>query len=119
MARHVQHLPELSDLVKALKISQAHYVVIMTHSHELDLMALAQILTSHAAYIGMLGGSAKRQLIFQALRQEGIPQTELACVHTPVGLNIGAETPAEIAVAIVAEILAQRTGTLAQLRAQS
>ena len=100
-------------------IGQRHYVVIMTHSHELDRFVLQEILQSHAFYIGMLGGISKRNVIFQDLREKGIPATELACVRTPIGLNIGAETPEEIAVSIVAELIAAKTGTLVSLRPQN
>ncbi|MBQ7584722.1 MAG: XdhC family protein, partial [Desulfovibrionaceae bacterium] len=116
MAHKVLHLPNLHGLLANCEITPLHYVVIMTHSQELDLMALSQILASHAAYIGLLGGSSKRQAIFAALRNEGVPQPELACVHAPIGLNIGAETPEEIAVAVVAELLAAKTDMLAQVK---
>ena len=116
MANEVIHLPDYANILQNYPITQQHYVVIMTHDHDSDLNCLSQMLQSKAAYIGMLGGSFKRQAIFSALREQGIPDTELACIHTPVGLNIGAETPEEIAVSIVAELVAAKSGTLGQLR---
>ena len=97
-------------------MGRRHYVVILTHSHAHDLAALAQALHSHAFYIGMLGGKAKRNALFAALREQGVPDAELACIRCPVGLPIGAESPRELAVSIVAELLAARAGVLQRLR---
>ena len=116
MANQVIHLPDYANILQTYPLTHQHYVVIMTHDQDADLHCLTQVLQSRAFYIGMFGGSFKRQAIFSALREQGIPDTELACVHIPVGLNIGAETPEEIAVAIVAELVAAKSGTLAQLR---
>ncbi|MBQ7608120.1 MAG: XdhC family protein [Desulfovibrionaceae bacterium] len=99
------------NLTEICTIGQHAYVLIMTHSHELDELILRFVLPSPARYIGMLGGREKRAAIFAHLKAQGIPEAELACVSSPVGLPIGAETPYEIAVSIVAELIAERAGT--------
>ncbi len=116
MARSVMHTPDFENIVSTFSISQQHFVIIMTHSHELDQKCLTQILASHAAYIGMLGSVAKRDAIFEHLKTLGIPATELAAVHCPIGLAIGAETPEQIAVSIVAELLAVQSGMFKHLQ---
>ena len=77
---------------------------------------LAQALTSHARYIGMIGSKAKKAQVYAALRAQGVPDAELAAVCCPIGLPVAAETPQQIAVAIVAELLAVQAGTLQRLR---
>ncbi|MCR5814771.1 MAG: XdhC family protein [Desulfovibrio sp.] len=115
-ARTLRHLPGMDGLLSAMNVSHEHYVVIMTENYHLDRLILKQLLSSRAAYIGMQGGRQKRVEIFAEMRALGIPSTELACVRCPVGLSIGAETPHETAVSIVAELLAARAGTLKHFR---
>jgi xanthine dehydrogenase accessory factor len=91
---------------KALGLVDADtYVVILTHSHALDKDALRALAPSRARYVGMIGSRAKVSRVLAELAKEGVDQRHLARVHAPVGLDIGAETPAEIAVAILAEIV--------------
>jgi xanthine dehydrogenase accessory factor len=80
-------------------------VVITTHTHESDLAALRNLLRCNCAYIGMIGSKRKVKTIFEKLGEEGFDEDELARVHSPIGLDIGAETPEEIAVSILAEII--------------
>ena len=88
----------------------ASYVV-STYGHMVDGAALGGVLRrDDAAYIGMLGSRQKIRNIFENLRSEGIPQEKLDPIHTPIGLDLGGETPAEIALAVVAEILAVKNG---------
>ena len=115
MARNCLVLPGFDDLIERLGIAEQHFVVIMTQSHAQDLTVLAQVLTSRASYLGLYGNSAKRHDLFNHLRKAGVPAAELACVHCPVGLALGAESPEQIAVSIVAELMAVRAGTLMQL----
>lgn len=116
MARRCLTLPGFENLVEACGIGRRHYVAIATRGHDFDREALAQTLTSHASYIGMIGGKAKREQVYASLRARGVPDTELAAVRCPIGLPIGAETPRQIAVSVVAELLAARAGTLQRLR---
>jgi xanthine dehydrogenase accessory factor len=84
------------------------FLVIVTRGHQSDLDVLRQVIRSSAPYIGMVGSKRKRQMIFDTLKQEGVTENELARVHTPIGLPIGAETPQEIAVSIMAEIIKKK-----------
>jgi xanthine dehydrogenase accessory factor len=84
------------------------FVVIVTRGHRYDKEVLGQVLSTGAGYIGMIGSRRKRDAIYAALKKEGVADEDLARVHCPIGLSIGAETPAEIAVSIVAELIACR-----------
>lgn len=116
MARHCMVLPGYENLVQACGIGRRHYVAIVTRGHSFDREALAQVLASHAQYVGMIGSKTKREQVYAALRKQGVPDAELAAVCCPIGLSIEAETPQQIAVSIVAELLAARAGTLVRLR---
>lgn len=84
------------------------YVVSMASTHEADLCVLRQVLQSDHAYVGMLGGGPKIRHIRGKLLESGVPQTRVESVHTPIGLEIGAVTPAEIAVSIAAQMVMER-----------
>jgi len=83
-------------------------VVIVTRGHGGDQAILRQALRQRPGYIGMIGSSRKRGLIFNQLIVEGFTEEDLARVTCPVGLPIGAETPEEIAVSIAAQLVATR-----------
>lgn len=86
-------------------------IVIVSRNHELDRAALASALrTSGAGYIGMIGSRRKVRQVLDRLRAEGASAKALAQVHAPIGLDIGADSPAEIAVSALAEILAVLRG---------
>ena len=89
----------------ASAVNENTYAVITTHTHELDLAALGNLLRRGAAYVGMIGSRRKIKTLMTKLKEEGFEDGELAQVHTPIGLDISAETPAEIAVSILAEII--------------
>jgi xanthine dehydrogenase accessory factor len=84
------------------------FVVIITRGHLHDHLVLRQILKTHPRFIGMIGSRNKREVIFNALRKEKFSEELIQSVHTPIGLNIQAETPEEIAVSIVAELIQVR-----------
>ena len=84
------------------------FVVIVTRGHAHDADVLAQALRTQAGYIGMIGSRRKRDAVYERLRGQGFSETDLARVHCPIGLEIGAETPEEIAVSINAELVAHR-----------
>ncbi|OQX64245.1 MAG: hypothetical protein B5M55_06420 [Desulfococcus sp. 4484_242] len=89
-------------------VDESSFVVIVTRGHVGDKTVLAQALGTRAAYIGMIGSRQKREAIYQSLLAEGFTQQDLERVHSPIGLPIGAETPEEIAVSIVAELIQTR-----------
>jgi xanthine dehydrogenase accessory factor len=96
--------------LNALDITPSTWVVIATRSHESDAVALRAMVESPAAYVGLLGSRRKVGLIFKALREEGVGEKQLARVYAPVGLDLRAETPEEIALSIMAEIIMVRQG---------
>jgi len=86
---------------------QNDWLVIVTPKHSNDEEVLEAIVKSSAAYIGMMGSPKKVKEVMTNLRQQGIADEFLNRVHAPIGLNIGTETPGEIAISIVAEMLAE------------
>ena len=91
-----------------LAIDGESFIVILTRGHIHDKSVLAQALRTQAGYIGMIGSRRKRDKIYQALREEGFLQQDIERVHSPIGLDIGAQTPAELAVSIVGELIKVR-----------
>lgn len=90
-------------------------VIIITRGHAFDRDVLAATLglsSGQPGYIGMIGSRTKRESTYATLRARGVPAVALAAVHSPIGLDIGAQTPEEIAVSIAAELIAWRRGKL-------
>ncbi|HAQ39609.1 MAG TPA: xanthine dehydrogenase [Clostridiales bacterium] len=81
------------------------FFIIVTRGHRYDQICLQKIIEKENAYIGMIGSKVRVRKVLNYLEEEGVSRERLDRVHTPIGLNIGAETPAEIAVAIMAEII--------------
>lgn len=109
-ARQTRVTPGFTDCFDALCVGERTYIIIVTRGHVFDGRVLAQALRTPARYIGMIGSRRKREEVYAALRREGFTEQELRRVHCPVGLPIGAETPEEIAVSIVAQCIACRRG---------
>jgi len=86
------------------------YVVIVTETHATDQETLRRVLDTKAAYIGMIGSLRKVRTIFEQLQAEGVPAEKLAPIRAPIGLDLGGRSPAEIAVAILAEMIQVRYG---------
>jgi len=93
-----------------LEINVNSFVVVATRGHRFDDMALESALTSKARYIGLLGSRRKNMMIYRRLLAEGTPVDRLRQVHAPIGLDIGALTPEELAVSIMSEIIMVRRG---------
>lgn len=102
----VLHLPE--DYAGLPAPDAETYVVLVTKGFATDEAALRRVIDSPAAYIGMIGSKRKREVVYDKLRADSIAEAKLARVHAPIGLEIGAETPEEIAVSILAEIIQVR-----------
>lgn len=94
----------------ALDIAPGAYYVIATHGHTFDGDALTAALQKRAAYVGMIGSRKKIAALFAELEKKGVARAALDTVYTPIGLDLGGETPEEIALAILAEILAVKNG---------
>ncbi|WP_052506979.1 XdhC family protein [Desulfonatronovibrio magnus] len=102
------HISEFSHFLEKISISRSAFVLIMTRGHAHDAEVLSQVLKTPACYIGMIGSVRKRDAIFSSLSLAGVKQENLSRVHCPVGLSIGAETPEEIAVSVVAQLIQVR-----------
>jgi xanthine dehydrogenase accessory factor len=107
-AREVRVLDSFADCLAGLGPDDC--VIIITRGHLHDREVLAQALHTDAGYIGMIGSRRKRKAVYESLMSEGFTDADLARVHCPIGLAIGADTPEEIAVSIVAELIQARSG---------
>jgi xanthine dehydrogenase accessory factor len=101
-------LENFDHALKSVVIDPDAYIVIVTRGHSHDKTVLAQALATDACYIGMIGSRAKRDTIYSQLKAEGVDQEHLNNVRSPIGMAIKAETPEEIAVSIVAELIHAR-----------
>ncbi|OGR15416.1 MAG: hypothetical protein A2277_00990 [Desulfobacterales bacterium RIFOXYA12_FULL_46_15] len=99
---------DFSHVFEGLRISENSYILIITRGHIHDKTVLQKALSTPAGYIGMIGSIRKRNLIYKDLMKQGITKERLESVFSPVGLDINAETPEEIAVSIVAELVKVR-----------
>jgi xanthine dehydrogenase accessory factor len=103
-------LGDIESELARWEIDSSTCIVIVTRGHQHDARALAAVIRSQAAYIGLIGSKRKTHQIFTELHAQGVARDRLANVHAPIGLEIGAVTPAEIAVSIAAELIAVRRG---------
>jgi xanthine dehydrogenase accessory factor len=98
------------DVVAKAGITRQSFVVIMTHGHRDDAAVLHQVARADWRYCGMLGSVSKVGVVLEGLRASGVDAERIARISTPVGVPIGSHTPEEIAVSIVAEMIAVRNG---------
>ena len=103
-------IKDFSHAFEELEIDEDSFIVIVTRGHQYDRVVLEQALKTNAGYVGMISSRRKRTAIYEALMTAGVPQERLERVHSPIGINIGGETPEEIAVSIVAELIKVRSG---------
>jgi xanthine dehydrogenase accessory factor len=106
--RHI--VGDIEAELKRFPIDAFTYVVIVTRGHRRDGQALGAVIQSPAKYVGLIGSKRKVVTILKDLAQQGVDFEKLTSVHTPIGLDIGAVTVAEIAVSIAAEMVAVRRG---------
>lgn len=100
----------IPDWLHAADLPSSAFVVIVTRGHQHDMDALRTLAARDLRYVGLIGSRAKVTRIFDALGADGMPPERLKRVHAPIGLDIGAITPAEIAVSILAQLIAVRRG---------
>lgn len=100
------------EVCQRIELSPHHYFVLVTRGHTLDMDALRVLIDrgQPLAYMGMIGSQRRVNAVFELLEAEGYGRELFDHVHSPVGLNIGAETPAEIAISVLAEAIAIRHG---------
>jgi xanthine dehydrogenase accessory factor len=104
------HAYPFDTVLQRLTVDESSFLVIVTRGHIHDMTVLAQCLKTDATYIGMIGSQRKIGMIYERLLEQGFTQEDLDRVHAPIGLEIGAETPEEIAVSIVGELIKVRAG---------
>lgn len=100
---------DFDGVLARLAIASRDFLVIVTRGHAHDRLCLEQALTTDATYIGMIGSKRKIRQVFARLLDKGYTNRQLKRVHAPIGLDIGAETPAEIAVSILAQLVQVRS----------
>jgi len=94
--------------LRRLPLGSDTYAVVITRGHEHDFECLSEILPKETAYVGLIGSRRRVAFVKLELRKRGIPPPRLDLLYTPIGLPIGAESPAEIALCIAAELVAAR-----------
>jgi xanthine dehydrogenase accessory factor len=99
-----------SAIRQAVGNGKAVFVAIVTRGHKQDEECLRATLTSHCDYVGMIGSKRRTNIVLEKMREEGAEENELKRVRAPIGLDIGAVSPEEVALAILAEIVAERHG---------
>lgn len=103
-------LDDFPAAAEKMTLGPNSYAVVVTRGHKGDGEALRAVLGRGLRFVGLLGSRPKVVHIFAALQEQGVATEELASVHAPLGLEIGAQTPDEIAVSILAEVIAVRRG---------
>src|SRR5688572_1141443 len=103
-------LEDLAAAASQLTLGRNTYAVVVTRGHRGDIDALASVLGRGLRFVGLLGSRAKLVHVAAALEERGVPLDEIARIHCPLGIAIGATTPEEIAVSILAELVAVRRG---------
>jgi xanthine dehydrogenase accessory factor len=111
------HVGMPSELVAGVRASPATAFILVAHDYKYELPVLRQVLRSEAGYIGMLGSSRRGAAVKGLLAEEGFTAEELTRIHTPIGLDIGAQSAAEIALSILAEVVAAWRGRPGAARA--
>jgi xanthine dehydrogenase accessory factor len=108
----------MSELPKHIKIDRRTFLILTTRGSNVDVEGLAPFLDSPAAYIGVIGSKRRWASTVKELKKRGVAEEKLSKVHSPIGLELQAETPEEIAVSIMAEVLMVRDkGTGRQMKA--
>lgn len=97
-----------TDALEQLGSKKDDYYVIVTRGHAFDRECLEKVLTGNFAYAGMIGSKGKVKAVKDSLLDSGVPSELLEQVHAPIGLSIGGQTPAEIAVSICAQLVQER-----------
>jgi xanthine dehydrogenase accessory factor len=100
----------MADLSKNIKFTNQTYLVLTTRGASVDIEGLPELLDQPFAYLGVIGSKRRWTVTRKGLLEKGIREEQLSRVHTPIGLELNAETPEEIAVSILAEIIMLRNG---------
>jgi xanthine dehydrogenase accessory factor len=109
-ADEVMVIDSFLDAYRGMETDENSYIIIVTRGHSGDYDVLKQTLKRTTAYIGMIGSRSKVAEVYRMLREDGFAQEELDRVYSPIGTNIFAETPEEIAISIAGEMIKVRAG---------
>lgn len=101
---------DFGEELERFPINANTYIVLVSRGHLVDELSLRQVAERGAGYVGMIGSKRRTRTVLEHLAEDGVDEDSLARVFTPIGLDIGAETPEEIAVAVLAEIILVRRG---------
>ena len=101
---------DFGEELERFPINANSYIVLVSRGHLVDELSLRQVVERGAGYVGMIGSKRRTRTVLEHLAADGVDEQALARVFTPIGLDIGAETPEEIAVAVLAEIILVRRG---------
>jgi xanthine dehydrogenase accessory factor len=113
------HAAEYEEIFPNLAIGENSYLVIVTRGHRDDMRVLKLAIATPARYIAMIGSRRKVLNVIRELEKEGVPRQAFERLHAPMGLDIGAISPEEIAISVTAEMIAVRRNAASQWRALS
>ena len=113
------HAAEYEDVFPNLPINENSYVIVVTRGHRDDMRVLKLAMGTPARYIAMIGSKRKVINVVRELGKEGIPAADFERIHAPMGLDIGAVSPEEIAISVTAEMIAVRRGATSNWRSLS
>jgi xanthine dehydrogenase accessory factor len=108
-AYNILVIKDFNHAFDGLEIDTDSFIVIVTRGHQYDRVVLEQSLKTPAGYIGMISSRRKREAVYTTLMEQGFTRERLEEVHSPIGIDIGGETPEEIAISIVAELIKVRS----------
>ena len=114
-----ERFPEAKEIILAtsdeidqkMSFAESDYVAIVTRSHELDYRALKKVLNHSVKYIGLIASKVKKKQVFEQLKKDGFSEEKINQIHSPIGLDIAAQTPEEIAISIAAELIKVKNAT--------
>ena len=101
---------DFAETLSTYPLDDQTYVAIMTRGHSHDMECLLQVIESPVAYVGMIGSRRRVSGVFELVKAEGYSEESLVRVHAPIGLDIGAQTPEEIALSVIAEVVGVKRG---------
>jgi xanthine dehydrogenase accessory factor len=107
---------DFTNVFSQIAVNTFSYIVIVTRGHAYDQTVLEWAVTTDANYIGMIGSRKKIKTIYNNLKAKGVSEDDLKRIHAPIGLDINAETPEEIAVSIIAETIKIRRSGVSKTR---
>lgn len=99
------YVADYKDIASFVPQGKKHYVVIMSFKYDLDLLILSELLSQKYNYLGLMGSKQKIKKLFMEMARQGFRKEQLDFVHSPIGLQINSQTPSEIAISILGEII--------------